>query len=344
MIFFTLLALNCLTTRAILINDPHEVSGKTYDYIIAGGGLTGLTMAARLTSDERISALVIESGFFQSSRGPIVEDLNSFGQAFGTSLDHAFQTVSLDINGRPLTIHSGNGLGGSTLINGATYTSPSKVQIDSWESHLGNAGWNWKNISSYIRRNERSRPPTKRQIEAGHSFDPECHGQDIGDLHIGPRDEGGQYSPLIQKLMDIAHRSGAPTRRDLSCGNPRGVSMFLNTLHKNGTRSDAGREYLLPRWTRSNLLVLVGQKVERVLIDQNVSPPSARGVEFGSEGQRFQVHAKHEVLLATGALVTPLILEYSGIGLTEVRSLKLLGCSRDTLSLGRFSRPLGFLR
>jgi hypothetical protein len=80
---FTWLAYNLLTTNAILLNDPHEVAGKTYDYVIAGGGLTGLTTAVRLTSDERITALVIESGFYQSSRGPIVEDLNSFGQAFG---------------------------------------------------------------------------------------------------------------------------------------------------------------------------------------------------------------------------------------------------------------------
>jgi choline dehydrogenase-like flavoprotein len=205
---FTWLAYNLLTTNAILLNDPHEVTGKTYDYVIAGGGLTGLTTAVRLTSDERITALVIESGFYQSSRGPIVEDLNSFGQAFGTSLDHAFQTVPLDINGRPLTIHSGNGLGGSTLINGATYTSPSKVQIDSWESHLGNPGWNWKNISSYIRRNEQARPPSDRQIEAGHFFDPECHGTK-GALHVGPRDGGSEYSPLIKRLMEVVKKRDA---------------------------------------------------------------------------------------------------------------------------------------
>lgn len=215
---FSLLICSCFnTSTAILINDPHDVSGKTYDYVIAGGGLTGLTTAASLTSDARINVLVIESGFYQSTRGPIVEDINSFGQAFGTTLDHAYQTVSLGINGRPLTVHSGNGLGGSTLINGATYTSPSKVQIDSWESHLGNKGWNFDNISSYIRRNEQARPPTPEQIEAGHSYDPRCHGMN-GELHVGPR--GGQISPLIKRLMGVVKKTGASIREDLSCGNP----------------------------------------------------------------------------------------------------------------------------
>ena len=225
---FNLLFFSFLTaTTAIVITDPQKVSGKTYDYVIAGGGLTGLTTAARLTSNARITVLVVESGFYQSSRGPIVEDLNSFGQAFGTTLDHAFQTVSLGINGRPLTIHSGNGLGGSTLINGAAYTSPSKVQIDSWESHLGNRGWNFDNISSYIRRNEKARPPTPEQIEAGYGYKHECHGEN-GDLHVGPRE--GQLSPLIKKLMAMAKKGGAPIRRDLSCGSPVRLSITVSSL------------------------------------------------------------------------------------------------------------------
>jgi hypothetical protein len=30
-----------------LLSDPTKVEGETYDYVIAGGGLTGLTVAAR---------------------------------------------------------------------------------------------------------------------------------------------------------------------------------------------------------------------------------------------------------------------------------------------------------
>lgn len=94
--------------------------------------------------------------------------------------------------------------------------------------------------------------------------------------------------------------------------------MVLNTIHPNGTRSDAAREYLLPQMTRPNLTVLVGQKVGRVLINRDARSPAARGVEFGTDGQRFKVYAKHEVILAAGALMSPLILEYSGIGLKTV--------------------------
>ncbi|KAJ5729526.1 glucose oxidase [Penicillium malachiteum] len=315
--YFILFSLAHRIAALSILKNPLQVAKKEYDFIIVGGGLTGLTAAARLTKNKDITVLVIESGFFQSTRGPIVESVTGFGQGFGTSLDHSFQTVSLDINGRPLIIHSGNGLGGSTLINGASYTSPAKIQIDSWESHLGNRGWNWKNLSSYIREMEHAHHPSRKQIEAGHFFDPHCHG-DNGAIHVSVRDDGSQYSPIIPSFMKMMARHGVSTQKDLSCGDPRGVSMFLNTIHENQTRSDAARELLLPIIDRQNLWILVGQRVGKVLIDEKSSSYRAKGVDFGTDGEQFEVFAKHEVILAAGALVSPLILEYSGIGVKSI--------------------------
>jgi choline dehydrogenase-like flavoprotein len=306
-----------LTTGSTLFTDPNEIAGAAWDYVIAGGGLAGLTTAARLTADPNITVLVIESGYFQSSRGPIIEDVTTFGQAFGTSVDHAFDTVSQAINGRPVTLHAGNGLGGSTLINGAAWTGPAKVQIDSWESHLGNPGWNWKNVSQYIHKAEKARTPTPEQIAAGHYFDHQCHGLN-GAVHVSPRDTGKPWSRIMRTLMKMVRSQGIATRKDLSCGDPQGVSMFPNTIHPNQTRSDTAREYLLEQDDRPNLRILMGQQVGKVLLDNKTTPPLATGVQFGTDGARYEVHVKREVLLAAGALVSPLILEYSGIGLSSV--------------------------
>jgi choline dehydrogenase-like flavoprotein len=115
---------------------------------------------------------------------------------------------------------------------------------------------------------------------------------------------------------------GVPTKKDLSCGNPHGVSMFPNSLHddENQTRSDAAREWLVPICHRPNLQVLLGQRVGKVLLDQKSNEKiEAFGVEYGTDRDfNFQVYATHEVLLAAGSLTSPLILEYSGIGLKEV--------------------------
>lgn len=105
-----------------LIYDPEEVAGKFYDYIVVGGGLTGLTAAARLTEHPRISVLVIESGFWESDRSADVYDLTHYGRVFETAIDHKFATKIQAIDRRSQAVHSGHGLGGSTLLNGGTWS------------------------------------------------------------------------------------------------------------------------------------------------------------------------------------------------------------------------------
>ncbi|KAK9320533.1 GMC oxidoreductase-domain-containing protein [Lipomyces orientalis] len=314
----TALAYEQVDIQASLLSNPGTVAGKTFDYIIAGGGLTGLTVAARLTEDPKIDVLVIENGFYQSNRGPIINDLNTYGQIFGTTVDHAFETVPLAIHNRTELIRSGNGLGGSTLVNGGTWTRPHKVQIDSWETVFGMEGWNWENLTCYMHKAELARPPNTKQIAAGHYFDPACHGMN-GTVHAGPRDTGAHFSPIMKALMSTVQEQGVPVQKDFCCGDPHGVSMFPNSLHDDQVRSDAAREWLLPNYKRRNLKVLTGQMVGKVLLKRTASGPQAVGVEFGEHSDvKFKAYAKHEVLLAAGSAVSPLILEHSGIGLKSV--------------------------
>lgn len=58
---FFLLAIPAIASN-VVTNDPASVSNKTYDYIIVGGGLTGLVVAARLAEVSTNTVLVIEAG------------------------------------------------------------------------------------------------------------------------------------------------------------------------------------------------------------------------------------------------------------------------------------------
>jgi len=51
--------------RSTIITKPSEVE-KTYDYVIIGGGTSGLTVADRLTEDSQTKVLVIEYGELSS--------------------------------------------------------------------------------------------------------------------------------------------------------------------------------------------------------------------------------------------------------------------------------------
>jgi hypothetical protein len=76
-----------VNVQASLISDPMVVAGKTVDYIIAGGGLTGLTIALKLSKNPKINVLVIEKGFYESNDGPIIENPSDYGHILGSSVD-----------------------------------------------------------------------------------------------------------------------------------------------------------------------------------------------------------------------------------------------------------------
>ena len=122
--------LNLLDSASVndyVIYNPADVDERFYDYIIIGGGLTGLTAAARLTEIPGISVLVIESGFWESDRSADIYDLTHYGRVFETAIDHKFATEIQTIDNRTQVVHSGHGLGGSTLLNGGTW---SKYPLD----------------------------------------------------------------------------------------------------------------------------------------------------------------------------------------------------------------------
>ncbi|GFF25131.1 glucose oxidase [Aspergillus udagawae] len=319
-----------------VISNPERVADQTYDYIIAGGGLTGLTIAAKLLDHpDKFKVLVIENGYYGSEYGRIIDDLNAYGEIFGSSVDHAYET-SPQVHQRVEIIRSGNGLGGSTLINGGTWTRPHRDQVDSWEHVFGNTGWNWDNLKKYMDEIEKPRDPTKdKDVTEGHHhpYDRSCHNSkpDEGRVEIGARDRKTNWSPLIFALMETVNETtGAPYQQDLCCGIPHGVSMFLNTLTKGQVRTDAARSWLEPvlknNSAKARITVLTGQLVGRVNLEPTEKDDpkyKATGVEFGThrkKGWRFNVRAKHEVLLAAGSTISPLILQYSGIGPADVLS------------------------
>lgn len=91
-----------------VIHNPDDVDHRTYDYIIVGGGLTGLTAAARLTEHPDISVLVIESGFWESNRSADVYDLTHYGRVFETAIDHKFATGIQAIDSHEVLLAAGS--------------------------------------------------------------------------------------------------------------------------------------------------------------------------------------------------------------------------------------------
>jgi choline dehydrogenase-like flavoprotein len=101
-----------------LIIGAHGAPTKPVDYIIVGGGTSGLVVANRLSEDPSVTVAVIEPGTDQRNN-PNVTDWMRFTQAFGTDIDWNYlATTQFGAVNRELSLHQGKAWGGTSTING----------------------------------------------------------------------------------------------------------------------------------------------------------------------------------------------------------------------------------
>ncbi len=73
--------------------DASGVDSQTYDYIVVGGGLTGITVATRLAENSSLRILVVEAGGDDRTNEQIY-DIYAYSEAFGGPMDWAWPTDS----------------------------------------------------------------------------------------------------------------------------------------------------------------------------------------------------------------------------------------------------------
>ncbi|WDK22041.1 GMC oxidoreductase [Colletotrichum graminicola] len=283
-------------------------STDSHDYVIVGGGTSGLALANRLSENPAVSVLVIEAG------GSVFDNVNvtnpnGYGLAFGTDIDFAFQTTNQTYGGgQVLTMRAAKALGGTSTINGLAYTRAESSQVDAWEK-LGNEGWNWNALFPYYLKSEHFQTPEPARQVAGHlEYESKDHGEN------GPLLTGwtfGQTNGTIPAVLNSTYKNlGLPWNEDVNGGNMVGFSVFPRTVdQENAVREDAARAYYYPYQNRTNLQVLLNTSAQK-LTWKNATVPTADGVEVVSaDGSSRIVKARKDVILSAGSLVSPLLLE-----------------------------------
>lgn len=284
-------------------NDGSSLNGQTFDFVIAGGGLGGLVVAARLAQDSRV--LVIEAGHSQEGNDAVT-DASKYAAYFGddsqVDFDWKYQTTEGKV------VRAGKGLGGSTLINGMAWSKPHSFQLDALET-VGNPGVNWAALQPYMQKVEGYHAPSSDQIAAGVTYDASCHGSD-GPVQV---QFGTTPADLEHHLNQTAAGFGMPYATDLTCGNPAGLGPMAHNNVDN-RRYDTYYAYTagaqLP-----NLTILTDALVGKVLFNTGGATPVASGLEVQTQqGSKITVNAGKDVIIAAGSIGTPLILQHSGVG------------------------------
>ncbi|KAG1841534.1 GMC oxidoreductase [Suillus subalutaceus] len=270
-----------------MLTSVDEIKGQVFNYIIIGGGTTGLVLATRLSENPSTSVLVLEAGSAHIEDDALLIPQQRWLYMGKAEYDWSFKTETQHhTKDRIFTWPRGKGLGGSSAINNLLWNKPARQHIEAWGA-LGNDGWTWEKFQTYSKKSERFVKPNHNTDVL--TYDTKLHGEH-GAITTS-------FPPVISNLEEDFRKAmeahNIPTIQDSFSGEIRGTSPSLSTLDPSThCRAYATNMYYQPVAGRTNLKVLVDAYVTEIITTK------VNGL----------------VCLTAGAIMSPKILEMSGIG------------------------------
>jgi choline dehydrogenase-like flavoprotein len=267
-----------------------------YDFVVVGGGPGGCVSAARLTEDPRVSVALVEAG--PDRRGLLADctPLGTIALAPRRSANNwAFHTTpQRGLDGRRDYHPLGRGLGGGTTINTLIYMRGHRGDYDDWAAE-GNPGWSYEEVLPYFRKAENNLV----HRDEFHGTEGPCI---VDDLRTD--------NPWNRLFMQACAEAGEKFNPDFNGAHQEGYNTS-QVMMRNGERFGVGKAYIHPLLgVRSNLELLCDTEATRILFEGR----RAVGVEVIRGGERRVLRARREVIVACGGILSPRLLQLSGVG------------------------------
>ena len=276
-----------------------EKMEKVVDYIVIGGGSAGCVVASRLVLDGNASVLILEAG--HSHHHPLLDmppGVFKLLQNGSKYFKNHMSEPQAHLGGKRCEIPQGNVLGGGSSVNGQAYVRGRPGDYQQWHSILDKnevaASWAWEDVLPHFKR-----------MEGNTRFNNELHNTD-GPLTVS---DPGHICDMSKWFVQSLQSQGEPYNSDFNGESQRGVGYFQFTYNQ-GQRVSAAYAFIEPLKNDNRLTVKLRAEVQKIIIENG----KAVGVLYKDKSGSQEIRTNGEVILTSGALITPKLLMLSGLG------------------------------